>query len=470
MCAGQAMPDNNGNLKRQEVYVPDNDQVSSYHLLAQDYEYDSLNRLQRVHDGSNWQQQYSYDRYGNRTIDQANTFGTNIPKPSFTVNTANNRLGVPSGQTGTMSYDAAGNLTTDTYSGNGTRTYDAENRMVTATDGDDNTNEYTYDGDGHRVKRYVANDDAETWQVYGLGGELLAEYDAEDNDPSTPQKEYGYRNGQLLITAEPAPPCDPFGGGGGCGFTLTSPGIVHWLVTDQLGTPRMIFDQSGSLATTSRHDYLPFGEEIFAGTAGRTTTLGYTNGDGARQKFTLKERDIETGLDYFGARYYGSTQGRFTGADPISLGVDRLFDPQRFNRYAYVRNNPLMFTDPDGRDIVLGSGDQKKARQALVEIAKRPGGRELLQKMDKLTLTIMVTSGQVGQGRDAYGSTKGSFVVTKDSQGNLDAKNGPSGNGVVITLDFKSAEDKRKENKTIEQNNEAMKESGLKGKPIVVHP
>src|SRR5438034_463160 len=43
---------------------------------------------------------------------------------------------------------------------------------------------------------------------------------------------------------------------------------VHWMVTDQLGTPRMVFDQTGSLATTSRHDYLPFGEEIYAGTAG----------------------------------------------------------------------------------------------------------------------------------------------------------------------------------------------------------
>src|SRR5205807_846040 len=83
---------------------------------------------------------------------------------------------------------------------------------------------------------------------------------------------------------------------------------LHWLVTDQLGTPRMVFDQSGSLATMSRHDYLPFGEELFAGTGGRTTAQGYSASDNVRQKFTLKERVIETGLDYFGARYYASTQ------------------------------------------------------------------------------------------------------------------------------------------------------------------
>ena len=64
---------------------------------------------------------------------------------------------------------------------------------------------------------------------------------------------------------------------------------------------------------------LPFGEELFAGTGNRTTALGYTNSDGARQKFTQKERDNETGLDYFGARYYASTQGRFTSTDPIVL-------------------------------------------------------------------------------------------------------------------------------------------------------
>src|SRR5260370_33904231 len=60
---------------------------------------------------------------------------------------------------------------------------------------------YAYDGDGHRVRRVVNG--TETWQVYGLGGELLAEY-AANASPSSPQKEFGYRNGELLITAEAA--------------------------------------------------------------------------------------------------------------------------------------------------------------------------------------------------------------------------------------------------------------------------
>ena len=58
---------------------------------------------------------------------------------------------------------------------------------------------YSYDADGRRVKRNVNG--VETWQVYGFGGELLAEYPL-NGDPASPQKEYGYRNGQLLISAD----------------------------------------------------------------------------------------------------------------------------------------------------------------------------------------------------------------------------------------------------------------------------
>src|SRR4029079_3652999 len=94
-------------------------------------------------------------------------------------------------------------------------------------------------------------------------------------------------------------------------------GKVQWLVPDQLGTPRMIVDETGSLARGKRHSYLRFGEELFAGTGGRTTSLGYTGGDAVRQHFTSKERDIETGLDYFINRYFSSAQGRFISTDPL---------------------------------------------------------------------------------------------------------------------------------------------------------
>jgi RHS repeat-associated protein len=81
-----------------------------------------------------------------------------------------------------------------------------------------------------------------------------------------------------------------------------------------------------------------------------------------RQKFTLKERDIETGLDYFLARYYSSAQGRFSGVDPKMLGTSHIVNPQRWNRYAYVVNNPLALYDPDGQQ------DQGKGGGKVIDI------------------------------------------------------------------------------------------------------
>ena len=82
----------------------------------------------------------------------------------------------------------------------------------------------------------------------------------------------------------------------------------------------------------------PFGEEVVA-----QPLPAY------RFLFTGKERDFETGQDYFGARYYRADVGRFTMVDPELRIKDALVDPQKWNRYTYVRNNPLRYVDPDGR-------------------------------------------------------------------------------------------------------------------------
>jgi RHS repeat-associated protein len=580
------------------------------------------------------------------------------------VNTTNNQLGVPAGQPGAMTYDEAGNLTNDTYTGNGNRTYDAENRITSAWGGNNQAQLYSYDASGRRIKRTV--DGVVTRQVYGFGGELLAEYPA-DGPITSPQKEYGYRNGQLLVTAEAGTgntqsvvwtnvtgvsasgntltktgaagwnagavstqtisagdgyveftasetnlarmcglgnsdasqnytdiefaiqltasngtngvwvfesgtlrgnfgtysggdkfrvavesgvvkykkngtvfytssvtPAYPLlvdtslystsstltnvvlSGGSGvsftnatgvsvsgntmtktgaagwnagavsaqtitsgngfveftanetnlarmCGlgngdsgqnytdiefaiqltasdgangvwvfesgalrgnfgtysagdkfqvavesgvvkykkngtvfytssvtptypllvdtslystgstvsnvvFSAATSGKIQWLVSDHLGTPRLIIDQTGTAENVKRHDYLPFGEELFA-PAGRTTALGYAAGDGIRQQFTQKERDNETGLDYFLARYYSSTQGRFTSSDSFGGST---FNPQTLNLYSYVNNNPLAFTDPTGHYAFPGSEGDPCNGQPLCQDGKRP--------------------------------------------------------------------------------------------------
>ncbi len=125
---------------------------------------------------------------------------------------------------------------------------------------------------------------------------------------------------------------------------------AFWLVSDQLGTARIVVDKSGSSASVKRHDYLPFGEEIggieVGLIGGRLGTPGYVL-DSVRQKFTGYENDIETGLNYAQARYQSSMQGRFTSVDPLGQSAT-ITNPQSFNRYSYVLNNPTGLTDPSG--------------------------------------------------------------------------------------------------------------------------
>jgi RHS repeat-associated protein len=595
-------PENNGNLKRAEVYIPtdangtyNETSAGPFAAFADNYAYDALNRLtsiggQSYNPSSGWvatvSQAYDYDRWGNRTINAGGTSGYGVNNKQFDANdlACTNRLYAPGDTTGQctpkpesqrqMRYDEAGNLKYDTYSGQAAqRTYDAENRMTMEQSSATSVfSYYAYDADGHRARRNTYGQ--ETWQVYGMDGELLAEYQAQAA-PIIAIKEYGYRNGQLLVTAANGDDqrltrfivqlynalgrgpnsselqsavatlsqaasqgpsqfaqagrdiartlfdsaeyasrnrtdgefvndlywtyCrrgpDPGGyqawlntvpvygraatrdgfaqngeftgianrvyglssgedertqmyintvygalqrgptsaemtagvnrlnaateqgrdqvvataraigsevfnsqeyanlnksdrdfvydlywvflnrapdQGGWDAWTNSvptygRPSIVSgftsggefqsvasalyretlWLVPDHLGTPRMVVARTGSLSGVKRHDYLPFGEELQAGVGGRTTSLGYSQPDGLRMQLTSKERDVETGLDYFGARYYSSTQGRFTNPDrPFADQYES--DPQSWNLYTYVGNSPLKYTDPLG--------------------------------------------------------------------------------------------------------------------------
>jgi RHS repeat-associated protein len=114
-----------------------------------------------------------------------------------------------------------------------------------------------------------------------------------------------------------------------------------YLAADHLGSTRMMTGPQ----STAYHDYLPFGEEIPSGAGGRGILYGET--DDPRQKFTGKERDAETGLDWFGTRYLSSAQGRFTSPDK-PFADQHPEDPQSWNLYGYVRNNPLRMVDDDG--------------------------------------------------------------------------------------------------------------------------
>jgi RHS repeat-associated protein len=97
-------------------------------------------------------------------------------------------------------------------------------------------------------------------------------------------------------------------------------------------------------AVEEESDYYPFGTEVVV------------IGPGANHyKFTGKERDAETGLDDFGARYYTLNMGRFMSPDPSGLLAQKPAYPGSWNLYGYAMNNPLIFIDPTGLDCVYAN-------------------------------------------------------------------------------------------------------------------
>jgi RHS repeat-associated protein len=123
-----------------------------------------------------------------------------------------------------------------------------------------------------------------------------------------------------------------------------SSGTVHYYFSDQINSANVITDPVGSLPPQAESDYMPYGGEI--------VIVADTTGN--QYKFTGKERDTETDLDYFGARYYAHSFMRFMTPDwaatPIPIPYAELKNPQTINLYTYVENNPITGTDPDGHD------------------------------------------------------------------------------------------------------------------------
>jgi RHS repeat-associated protein len=209
-------------------------------------------------------------------------------------------------------YDAAGNMTgdpTDLV----TATYDAENRIATATK-NGATATYTYDDDGNRVeKSNGASPPSGTLYWYMTPG-IVGESDLAGNLKT----EYVFFDGERVARRD------------------FPSGNVSYYFSDHLKTASVVTDASGTILDES--DYYPWGGE-----------LQFVNNLDNHYKFTGKERDSESGLDNFGARYNGSSLGRFTSPDP-SMGSVRLENPQTWNRYTYVLNNPLRFVDPTGEE------------------------------------------------------------------------------------------------------------------------
>jgi RHS repeat-associated protein len=277
---------------------------------SQSFTYDALNRLFTAKTASTsgtkcWDEQFGYDPWANLlTISRISGYTCSNEELLNVAATTKNQI---SGYT----YDAAGNLINDGLGH--AYTFSAENQLLTA-----GGVTYTYDGDGKRAKK---SNGKLYW--YGMGSDPLTETDT----AGTPSAEYISFGGKRIARID-----------------LPS-AAVHYYFSDHLGSANVVTSNIGVIQDES--DYYPFGGE-----------RAITNSDPNNYKFTGKERDSESGLDNFGARYNSSAMGRFMSPDPKHVSA-HLSDPQSFDRYAYARNNPLLYIDPDGKDFEKAAQDLK---------------------------------------------------------------------------------------------------------------
>ena len=260
---------------------------------TESYSYDGLDRLTSA-SCTSWSHTYSYDKVGNRTAKGSVT---------YTINSVNEVTALSDGTS--FTYDSNGNRTqktkgTDTWD----YTYDYANRLIEVEKNDATIGEYVYDGDSKRIQ---VTEGSETTTYIYMGTSVLYE----ENSTGSAIYVYG-PTGRLAKRS-----------------TIQQESTTFYYHTDHLGSTRLVTDEDKNIVTAAT--YHPFGE-----TCDEEGSEDYL--------FTGKERD-ETGLYYYGARYYDPELGRFLTRDPLMGGKG---NPQSLNRYTYCVSNPVKLVDPTG--------------------------------------------------------------------------------------------------------------------------
>jgi RHS repeat-associated protein len=296
----------------------------------QTFTYDPLNRLISAQNAGTdcnavvlegkkkfWGNNYIYDAWGNLTTKAL----TQTPIPACSGEGLSVSVG-PDNRLGSgYLYDAAGNMTFNATPPTQSYTWDQENRLTGAAG-----YTYTYDADGNRVRKSNGDLAASGTLYWYMTPGVVAESDL----AGTLKSEYVFFDGERVARRDGA----------------TGTGGVFYYFSDHLKTASVITDSSGVIKAES--DYYPWGGE-----------LQFVNNDSNDYKFTGKKRDVETGLDYFGARYYSNGLGRWVSADwsaaPVPVPYANFGDPQSLNLYGYVRNIPTTGMDADGHECTVAT-------------------------------------------------------------------------------------------------------------------
>jgi RHS repeat-associated protein len=314
---------------------------------------------------------YSYDSVGRTTnVVHQNSGGTNLANFTYTYDTGGRvTTQTTNGSVVTYGYDSTNQLTSDTSSSVPTYTYDGTgNRTMTGYKTgtgnqlqNDGTYTYTYDQEGNLTKKSKGAS-ADTW-TYGYDNKnhmTWAKDAATDGGSATMMATYSYdalgnrvekdvwQGGVTTVTRFAYDDQDVWADLNASNALLTryvrgdevdqlfasvsSAGTVSWQLTDRLGSLRNVTNNSGVVQDTITYD-------------------GYGNiqsepnpSAGGRYKFTGREQDTETGLQYNRARYYDPKTGRWTSQDPIG------FEAGDSNLYRYANNEPTNLLDSSGED------------------------------------------------------------------------------------------------------------------------
>jgi len=289
------------------------------------YSYDAAGRVSRaVVNGST--ETYRYDSFGN-LLEKAIT---GKPPVVIPVDPGSNRIL-------NETYDAAGNVTTNRQSTNASAQYNYDSvGMLVEAKSVTHVVRMLYTADDERIGFMMGSSgyvDSARWTIRDFNGQVLREFYGLNT--WSWQEDYVYADGRLVAGER-----DPYYGG------------RRHFHTDHLGSVRLTsLDDRSELG---RHDYFPFGNEQ------TSMTQESVNFDqrpepakfAGHQRHYLSYWNIENTdtLDYMHARFYNPTLGRFLSVDPAMDLEEIMHEPQLWNRYSYVGNNPMKFTDPDGKE------------------------------------------------------------------------------------------------------------------------
>jgi RHS repeat-associated protein len=313
----------NGNFRLQWIKTGPTSPFEGLQKL--EYSYDALGNVLSIKDykaGGTQTQSFAYDAL-DRVISATASGGSGgVYSEAYTFNAIGNLISkggvnytygsskphaVTAAGSNSYAYDANGNMTGRVnVSGTYTLTYDAENRMKQVSGAASAS--FGYDGDGRLVTATVGS----TTTCY-IGNYY-------EQTGSTIRKYY-YHAGKRVAMRD--------------GSTL------YWLLTDHLGSTAIAATSTGVLSGELR--YKAWGE------------TRYTTGTVAsKYRFTGQREESTIGLYFYNARWYDAALGRFVQADTV---VPEVGNPQALNRYSYVLNNPLRYTDPTGRYIFENEPD-----------------------------------------------------------------------------------------------------------------